>query len=118
MSSQPSLSKSNAQHENPPAGPSMPISRVTSVMAYLKKKFHDVPSVHMAYSAAILARAGHEVIATMRTPDASDLEQVARDATLPLTVIKYAWAVWRDAATIVRLRTDEETLAMDVVPAR
>jgi radical SAM superfamily enzyme YgiQ (UPF0313 family) len=30
-------------------------------MAYLKKKFHDVPSVHMAYIAAILARAGHEV---------------------------------------------------------
>jgi len=30
-------------------------------MAYFKKKFHDVPSVHMAYIAAILARAGHEV---------------------------------------------------------
>ena len=38
-----------------------PFTRVTSVMAYLKKKFHDVPSVHMAYIAAILARAGHEV---------------------------------------------------------
>src|SRR4029077_18669022 len=38
-----------------------PFSRVTTVMAYLKKKFHDVPSVHLAYIAAILARAGHEV---------------------------------------------------------
>jgi len=38
-----------------------PFSRVTTVMAWLKKKFHDVPSVHMAYIAAILARAGHEV---------------------------------------------------------
>src|SRR5204863_4156104 len=38
-----------------------PFSRVTSVIAYLKKQFHDVPSVHMAYNAAILARAGHEV---------------------------------------------------------
>ena len=38
-----------------------PFSRVTAVMAYLKKQFHDVPSVHMAYIAAILARAGHEV---------------------------------------------------------
>ncbi len=38
-----------------------PFSRVTTVMAYLKKKYHDVPSVHMAYIAAILARAGHEV---------------------------------------------------------
>src|SRR5438132_6835967 len=38
-----------------------PFSRVTSVITYLKKQFHDVPSVHMAYTAAILARAGHEV---------------------------------------------------------
>jgi hypothetical protein len=38
-----------------------PFSRVTTVMAYLKQQFHDVPSVHMAYIAAILARAGHDV---------------------------------------------------------
>src|SRR5712675_1809481 len=38
-----------------------PFTRVTSVIAYCKKQFHDVPSVHMAYSAAILARAGHDV---------------------------------------------------------
>src|SRR6476620_12573828 len=38
-----------------------PFSRVTAVMAFLKKRFHDVPSVHMAYLAAILSRAGHEV---------------------------------------------------------
>src|SRR3977135_642599 len=38
-----------------------PFSRVTTVMAYLKQRFHDVPSVHMAYIAAILARAGHDV---------------------------------------------------------
>jgi radical SAM superfamily enzyme YgiQ (UPF0313 family) len=41
-----------------------PFSRVTSIMAYVKKQFHDVPSVHMAYAAAILARAGHDVIWT------------------------------------------------------
>src|SRR5881628_3730487 len=41
-----------------------PFSRVTSVISYLKKQFHDVPSVHMAYIAAILARGGHEVIWT------------------------------------------------------
>src|SRR6476619_6039270 len=39
-----------------------PFSRVTGVIAYLKRQFHDVPSVHMAYIAAILARAGHEVV--------------------------------------------------------
>src|SRR5882672_6287028 len=38
-----------------------PVSRVPTVMAYLKKKFHDVTSVHLAYIAAILARAGQEV---------------------------------------------------------
>jgi radical SAM superfamily enzyme YgiQ (UPF0313 family) len=38
-----------------------PFTRVTSVAAYVKKQFHDVPSVHMAYVAAILARAGHDV---------------------------------------------------------
>lgn len=38
-----------------------PFSRVTAIIAYVKKQFHDVPSVHMAYIAAILARAGHEV---------------------------------------------------------
>ena len=36
-----------------------PFSRVTSVISYLKKQFHDVPSVHMAYIAAILARHRH-----------------------------------------------------------
>ena len=38
-----------------------PFSRVTRAAVYVKKQFHDVPSVHMAYLAAILARAGHEV---------------------------------------------------------
>src|SRR5215470_8380058 len=38
-----------------------PFSRVTSIISYVKKQFHDVPSVHMAYLAAIFARAGHDV---------------------------------------------------------
>ncbi len=38
-----------------------PFSRVTAVISYVKKQFHDVPSVHMAYVAALLARAGHDV---------------------------------------------------------
>ena len=38
-----------------------PFSRVTAVIAHIKKQYHDVPSVHMAYLAAILARAGHDV---------------------------------------------------------
>jgi len=38
-----------------------PFSRVTTVMAWMKRQFNDLPSVHMAYLAAILARAGHDV---------------------------------------------------------
>ena len=38
-----------------------PFSRVTRAAAYVKEQFHDVPRVHMAYVAAIPARAGHEV---------------------------------------------------------
>jgi radical SAM superfamily enzyme YgiQ (UPF0313 family) len=41
-----------------------PFSRVTTVIAYLKDQFHDLPSVHMAYLAAILVRAGHTVRST------------------------------------------------------
>ena len=35
----------------------------------------------------LLARAGHEVVATMRNPSASDLEKVATEARLPVTVL-------------------------------
>ncbi len=38
-----------------------PFSRVTKVISYLKQQYHDVPSVHMAYLAAILSQWGHEV---------------------------------------------------------
>src|SRR5437667_4027987 len=53
-----------------------PFSRVTSIMSYLKKQFHDVPSVHMAYAAAILARAGHEVTWTRGEPVDGDVALV------------------------------------------
>jgi radical SAM superfamily enzyme YgiQ (UPF0313 family) len=41
-----------------------PFSRVTTVISYFKRHFNDLPSVHMAYIAAILARGGHEVVWT------------------------------------------------------
>ena len=67
-----------------------PFTRVTTVMAYLKKKFHDVPSVHMAYLAAILSRAGHDVKWTRG-------EQVDGDVALVLSSLvdhksETAWA--------------------------
>src|SRR5580765_1980386 len=39
-----------------------PFSRVTSVICALKRHFHDLPSVQLAYVAALAARAGHEVV--------------------------------------------------------
>ncbi len=38
-----------------------PFSRVTHVISFLKRRFHDVPSVHLAYLAALAAEAGHDV---------------------------------------------------------
>src|ERR1700751_5639500 len=38
-----------------------PFTRGPFGIAHCQKKFNDVPSVHMAYLAAILARAGHDV---------------------------------------------------------
>ena len=62
----------------------MPFSRVTSVIAYLKQQFHDVPSVHMAYIAAILSRAGHEVVWTRGTDaDTTLFKQLLGSAIVP-----------------------------------
>ncbi|MEP6914551.1 MAG: radical SAM protein [Acidobacteriota bacterium] len=41
-----------------------PFSRVTGIVARLKGGFHEMPSVHLAYAAALAARAGHEVVAS------------------------------------------------------
>ncbi len=67
-----------------------PFSRVTSVIAHVKRRFHDVPSVHLAYSASILARAGHEVAFTRG-------EEVTGDVALVLSSLvdhraETAWA--------------------------
>src|SRR5215468_2407534 len=67
-----------------------PFSRVTRVIAKLKATYHDIPSVHLAYAAAILARAGHEVRCTRG-------EEVPGDVALVLSsIVDYknetAWA--------------------------
>src|SRR4051794_2920503 len=41
-----------------------PFSKVTRVIARLKGGFHDMPSVHLGYAAALAARAGHEVVSS------------------------------------------------------
>src|SRR3954469_4891683 len=41
-----------------------PFSKTTSVVAGVKRRFHDLPSVHLGYAAALAARAGHTVTAS------------------------------------------------------
>jgi radical SAM superfamily enzyme YgiQ (UPF0313 family) len=41
-----------------------PFSKVTRIVAGLKRRFHDLPSVHLAYAAALAHNAGHEVVAS------------------------------------------------------
>jgi hypothetical protein len=41
-----------------------PFSRVTAVIAKMKRRFHDVLSIQMAYLAALADRAGHQVVFT------------------------------------------------------
>jgi radical SAM superfamily enzyme YgiQ (UPF0313 family) len=72
----------------------LPFTRVTTVIAYLKQQFHDVPSVHMAYIAAILSRAGHDVVWTRGAVNATDPQA---DVALVLSSIvdhknETAWA--------------------------
>ena len=54
-----------------------PFTKVTGWISYLKKQFHDVPSVHMAYIAAILSRAGHEVLWTRGDRDVAESGDIA-----------------------------------------
>jgi anaerobic magnesium-protoporphyrin IX monomethyl ester cyclase len=41
-----------------------PFSKVTSILTFFKRRFQDLPSIQMAYLAAIAADAGHEVVFT------------------------------------------------------
>jgi radical SAM superfamily enzyme YgiQ (UPF0313 family) len=41
-----------------------PFSKVTQAVARMKHGFHDMPSVQLAYAAALAARAGHDVVAS------------------------------------------------------
>ena len=50
-----------------------PFSKVTRVMARLKRSFHDLPSVHLAYAAALARRAGHEVVVSAGEPVEGDV---------------------------------------------
>jgi radical SAM superfamily enzyme YgiQ (UPF0313 family) len=50
-----------------------PFSKVTRVVARTKSGLHDLPSVHLAYAAALATRAGHEVVASSGEPIDGDV---------------------------------------------
>ena len=67
-----------------------PFSRVTAVICRMKRRFHDLQSIHLAYLAAIAAQAGHEVTYSLG-------EQVDGDVALVLSSLvdfrrEKAWA--------------------------
>jgi len=41
-----------------------PFSKMTAVIAGVKRRFHDLPSVHLGYAAALAVRAGHAITAS------------------------------------------------------
>lgn len=68
-----------------------PFSKVTRAVCELKRRFHELPSVQLAYLAAIAARAGHDVVV-------SSGEFVDADVAIVLSsLVDYrretAWAV-------------------------
>jgi radical SAM superfamily enzyme YgiQ (UPF0313 family) len=68
----------------------IPFTKVTKVICTLKEQFHSLPSVHMAYIAALLARWGHTVKFT-------EGEQVDGDLAIVLSSLvdhkqETAWA--------------------------
>jgi len=67
-----------------------PFSKVTRVVARMKSGFHELPSVHLAYAAALAHKAGHDVVG-------STGELVEGDAAIVLSsLVDYrretAWA--------------------------
>ncbi|MBI3262952.1 MAG: radical SAM protein [Acidobacteria bacterium] len=88
-----------------------PFSRVTSVICHLKRWFHDVPSVQMAYLAAICARWGHEVAWTQEAPVEGDVALV-----LSSLVDYRREAAWADQMRARGVRTGFVGLAASKLP--
>src|SRR5215471_6893688 len=53
-----------------------PFTAVTEVITWFKQRLHAVPSVQMAYLAAICARAGHDVVWSEGDPVEADVAVV------------------------------------------
>ena len=88
-----------------------PFSKVTRVYCYMKKQFHDLPSVQMAYLAAICARRGHDVAWTRG-------ELLEGDVAVVLSsLVDYRREIkWADAARQRGLRVGFVGLAASKLP--
>jgi radical SAM superfamily enzyme YgiQ (UPF0313 family) len=89
-----------------------PFSKVTRIYSSLKRRFHDVPSVHLAYLAAIADRAGHEVTYTRGAPADGDL------AIVLSSLVDYRQeTAWADQARARGTRVGFVGLAASKMPA-
>jgi anaerobic magnesium-protoporphyrin IX monomethyl ester cyclase len=88
-----------------------PFSRTTAWVHRFKRTYHDTPSVHMAYIAAIFARWGHQVVFT---PD----EFVDGDVAIVLSsLVDYRHEIeWADTARARGVRVGFVGLAASKMP--
>jgi anaerobic magnesium-protoporphyrin IX monomethyl ester cyclase len=89
----------------------VPFSRVTKVVSAIKRRLHDLPSVQMAYLAAILAEHGHEVRWTRGASIDGDVALVLS------SLVEYRSEVaWADAMRARGVRVGFVGLAASKVP--
>jgi radical SAM superfamily enzyme YgiQ (UPF0313 family) len=86
-------------------------SRTTAWVHHFKTQYHDTPSVHMAYIAAILTQAGHEVVATSEDFVEADL------AIVLSSLVDYRHETgWADAMRVRGVRVGFVGLAASKMP--
>jgi radical SAM superfamily enzyme YgiQ (UPF0313 family) len=88
-----------------------PLSHVTSLVAALRRRLNDVPSITMGYLAAILAQAGHEVAFTREDVVDGDVALV-----LSSLVDHRREAAWADRARAQGTRVGFVGLAASKLP--
>lgn len=88
-----------------------PFSRVTRIIAMMKRRMHDTPSVHLAYLAAILAKEGHDVVWSRGTVGNVDA------AIVLSSLVDYRHeTTWADAARTRGIRVGFVGLAASKLP--
>ncbi|MEW6364339.1 MAG: radical SAM protein [Acidobacteriota bacterium] len=89
----------------------VPFSITTRLYSHFKKLFHDIPSIQLAYLAAILAEKGHEVLFTRDGVPEGDVAIV-----LSSIVDSRNECAWADAARRKGLRVGFVGLAASFLP--